>query len=102
MKTTASLTIAAALFAVATTASAERSGKDVYSTKCFVCHASGAAGAPKFGNKDDWAPRIAKGEDAMMETIHKGKGGMPPKGTCADCSDAELKAAMEYMVNAAK
>ena len=100
MKTTASLAIAAALFAVAANASAD--GKATYDGKCAVCHASGVAGAPKLGDKDAWAPRIATGIDAMLAVAIKGKGGMPPKGTCMDCSDDDLKAAIQYMVDSSK
>jgi cytochrome c5 len=101
MKKTASLAMAIALFAVAGTSSA-REGKEIYDTKCFTCHAAGVAGAPKFGDKAAWAPRIETGMDAMMVTVIKGKGAMPPKGTCMDCTDDELKATTQYMVDAAK
>jgi cytochrome c5 len=101
MKKTASLAMAIALFAVAGTSSA-RDGKEIYDTKCFTCHAAGVAGAPKFGDKAAWAPRIETGMDAMMVTVIKGKGAMPPKGTCMDCTDDELKATTQYMVDAAK
>lgn len=101
MKKTASLAIAIALFAVAGTSSA-RDGKEIYDTKCFTCHAAGVAGAPKFGDKAAWEPRIAKGMDAIMEVVINGKGAMPPKGTCMDCSDDELKATSQYMIDAAK
>ncbi len=101
MKKTATLAIAIALVAVAGTANA-REGKEIYDTKCFACHAAGVAGAPKFGDKAAWAPRIEKGMDALMETVHKGKGAMPPKGTCMDCSEEELQAAVTYMTDAAK
>lgn len=101
MKKTASLAIAIALFAVAGTSSA-REGKEIYDTKCFTCHAAAVAGAPKFGDKASWAPRIEKGMDAMMEVVMKGKGAMPPKGTCMDCTEDELKATAQYMVDAAK
>ena len=101
MKKTASLAMAIALFAVAGTSSA-REGKEIYDTKCFTCHAAGVAGAPKFGDKAAWEPRIATGMDAMLAVAIKGKGGMPPKGTCMDCSDDDLKAAIQYMVDAAK
>ena len=100
MKTTASLTIAAILFAAAGIASAD--GKATYDTKCFACHNTGVAGAPKLGDKAAWEPRIASGMDAMLAIAVKGKGAMPPKGTCMDCSDDELKAAIQYMVDAAK
>ena len=101
MKKTASLAIAIALFAVAGTSNA-REGKEIYDTKCYICHATSVAGSPKFGDKAAWAPRIEKGMDAMMVTVIKGKGAMPPKGTCMDCTDDELKAAAQYMVDAVK
>ncbi|MBL8483690.1 MAG: c-type cytochrome, partial [Rhodocyclaceae bacterium] len=63
---------------------------------------SGAAGSPKFGDKAAWAPRIKSGTDALVGSALKGKGGMPPKGGNAALSDAEVKAAVEYMVGAAK
>jgi cytochrome c5 len=101
MKKIASVAIATALFAVAGTASADK-GKEIYDTKCFTCHATGVAGAPKFGDKDAWAPRIEQGIDALLATSIKGKGAMPPKGTCMDCTDEDLKSAIQYMVDAAK
>ncbi len=100
MKLTTSLVLAASLFAIAGNASAD--GKKIYDTKCFTCHNTGVAGAPKLGDKASWAPRIATGEAAMMEIVMKGKGAMPPKGTCMDCSDADLKATVDYMVEKSK
>jgi cytochrome c5 len=100
MKTTASLAIAATLLTAAGIAGAD--GKAIYDTKCFACHNTGVAGAPKLGDKAAWEPRIATGMDAMLAVAIKGKGGMPPKGTCMDCSDEDLKAAIQYMVDAAK
>jgi cytochrome c5 len=100
MKLTTSLVMAASLFAIAGTASAD--GKKIYDTKCFTCHAASVAGAPKLGDKAAWAPRIATGMDAMMAIVVKGKGAMPPKGTCMDCSDEDLKAATQYMVDSVK
>lgn len=79
-----------------------RSGKEIYDSKCFVCHVSGVANAPKFGDKAAWAPRIATGMDAMLANVKNGKAAMPPKGTCMDCTDDEFKAAISYMVDAAK
>lgn len=76
-------------------------GKAVYDKTCVACHASGVANAPKFGDKAAWAPRIATGKDAMLASVIKGKGAMPPKaGTTLD--DEDLKAAIDYMVSAAK
>lgn len=102
MKKTIVFAVAGALMAVAGMAQAERDGKTVYDTKCFACHAAGVAGAPKFGDKAAWAPRIATGIPALLGSVQKGKTAMPPKGTCMDCTDGELKAAVEYMVSKAK
>ncbi|MCV6588496.1 MAG: c-type cytochrome [Marinobacterium sp.] len=83
-------------------AMAERSGAEVYTTKCTVCHATGAAGAPKLGDAAAWAPRVAQGIDALVAVAMKGKGAMPPKGLCMDCTPGEMKAAVEHMVNNSK
>ncbi len=80
-------------------ASAARSGEQIFNTACTACHSTGAAGAPKLGDKEAWAPRIAAGMDALMNSAINGKKSMPPRGTCADCSDEELKHAVEYMVS---
>ncbi len=77
-------------------------GKKVYDTTCVACHAVGAAGAPKFADKEAWAPRIKTGMDALYASVLKGKNAMPPKGGNAGLSDAEIKAAVDYMVAAAK
>lgn len=74
-------------------------GQKTYQTYCKACHATGVAGAPKLGDKDAWAPRIYKGDDAMFSTVIKGLNAMPPKGACMSCSDDDLRAAMEYMVS---
>ena len=92
---------AAAAPAAAAPAADAGKGKALYDTSCMVCHAVGVAGAPKFGDKAAWAPRIATGIDAMTASVISGKGAMPPKaGTSA--SDADLRAAVEYMAAAAK
>ncbi len=93
---------AAAPAAAAPAASGPRSGKDVYTAQCSMCHAVGAAGAPKFGDAAAWGPRAANGIDALLNSAINGKGGMPPRGLCATCSDDELKGAIEYMVNNSK
>ena len=74
-------------------------GQKIYMKSCLACHAAGVAGAPKLGDKAAWAPRIATGMDALVTSSIKGKNVMPPRGTCASCSDDELKAAVEYMVS---
>jgi len=74
------------------------SGQQVYDQFCFVCHATGVAGAPKLGVGEDWQPRLAKGLDTLWATTTNGLGAMPAKGTCANCSDDELRGAMDYML----
>jgi len=79
----------------------ERSGEQVYS-KCQSCHDSGIMDAPKFGSLEDWVPRIERGIDELLSVAIAGKGGMPPKGTCMDCSDNELKSAIQYIIDNSK
>ncbi len=83
-------------------AGAKPDGKQVYDTTCMVCHASGVAGAPKFGDKAAWAPRIKTGIDALHASALKGKGAMPAKGGNTALSDADVSAAVDYMVAAGK
>ena len=93
---------AAAPAAVADTAQ----GKKVYDGLCFSCHGAGIAGAPKFGDKAAWAPRIAQGMDTLYaHSINgfQGKTGvMPPKGGNIGLSDDDVKAAVDYMVSISK
>jgi len=77
-------------------------GEETYNSKCKVCHANGVAGAPKLDDKAAWEPRIAQGMDTLMANVTNGLRAMPPKGTCMDCSEADLKAAVEYMVEQTK
>jgi cytochrome c5 len=77
-------------------------GKAVYDSACFACHMTGAAGAPKLGDKSLWGPRIAQGMDVLYNTALNGKGAMPPKGGRMDLSDADVKAAVDYMVEQAR
>ncbi|MCA3188013.1 MAG: cytochrome c5 family protein, partial [Cupriavidus sp.] len=76
-------------------------GKKVYEQVCAACHAAGVAGAPKFGDKAAWAPRLKEGMDVVHNYALKGKGVMPPKGGYAG-PDADVIAASDYMANAAK
>ncbi|MBB5462152.1 cytochrome c5 family protein [Paraburkholderia sp. Cpub6] len=78
-----------------------KSGEEVYKAVCSACHASGAAGAPKFTNTADWAPRIAQGFDTLWHTALSGKGAMPPRGGTSpdDYSDFEIARAVVYMAN---
>ncbi|EER60122.1 cytochrome c class I [Acidovorax delafieldii 2AN] len=76
-------------------------GEALFKQSCQVCHGAGIAGAPKFGDKAAWAPRLAAGMDALFTNATQGKGGMPPRGG-TQASDADLRAAVEYMAAAAK
>ncbi|MCY9876149.1 cytochrome c5 family protein [Vibrio natriegens] len=75
-----------------------RDGATVYGTFCIACHASGVNGAPKIGNADEWAPRIAQGKDVLIKHALEGFNAMPAKGTCMDCSDDEITAAIDHMI----
>lgn len=78
-------------------------GKVIYSKNCFACHGSGAAGAPKLGDTENWAPRIAQGMGTMAEHAIGGfkgaTGYMPPKGGFMGLSDEEVTVAIAYMVS---
>lgn len=77
-------------------------GKAVYDKTCALCHAAGVANAPKHGDKAAWAPRVGVGRDALVATVIKGKGAMPPKAGAADLKEDEIKAAVEFMLAAIK
>lgn len=74
------------------------SGEQIYQSSCVACHGSGVAGAPKLGDAAAWAPRIAQGMGTLLTHAVNGLNAMPPKGTCASCSEEDLQAAIEYMV----
>lgn len=76
--------------------------KDIYENNCKMCHQTGLAGAPKFGNKADWAPRVSLGFDTLFKAAWGGIRAMPPKGNCLNCTEADIKATIEYMIDAAK
>ena len=77
-------------------------GKSTYDGVCVACHSAGVAGAPKFGDKAAWEPRIKTGKDSLYNSALKGKGAMPAKGGNASLPDADVKAAVDYMVSAAQ
>lgn len=77
-------------------------GKNVYDAACMACHAAGVAGAPKTGDKAAWAPRLKTGMDVLYASVIKGKGAMPAKGGNASLSDADIKAAVDYLAGLAK
>ena len=97
----ATVAAAAPAAAAAATTSDPAVGKALYEKSCTVCHAAGVAGAPKSGNKEEWAPRIAKGMDALYKSSINGLNAMPPRGA-STATDDEIKAAVDYMVNAAR
>lgn len=83
-------------------AQANAGGKEVYDSTCVACHGAGVLGAPKIGDKAAWAPRVATGVSTLHASALKGKGVMPPKGGNAGLSDADVTAAVDYMVSQAK
>ncbi|GMG85959.1 c-type cytochrome [Biformimicrobium ophioploci] len=93
---------AAAAPAQAATGGEARSGEDVYKASCFSCHGTGAAGAPRFGDAAAWTDRIGKGMDTLYSNAINGINAMPAKGLCMTCSDDEIKAAVDYMVEGSK
>jgi cytochrome c5 len=74
-------------------------GKEVFEKSCMGCH---KAMDPKVGDKKAWEPRIKKGTDALVASVVKGMGAMPPKGGAASLSNVDIKAAVEYMVQLSK
>ena len=102
----AAVPVATAAVPVAAGASAAVDGKKVYDGMCVACHGAGVAGAPKFGDKAAWTPRVAQGAATLYDHAiqgYQGKAGvMPPKGGNAALSDAQVKAAVDVMVAAAK
>jgi cytochrome c5 len=76
-------------------------GEALYKQACAACHVAGVAGAPKFGDKAAWAPRLALGLDGLTASVIKGKNAMPPKGG-SSASDADIKSAVQYMLAAVK
>ncbi|MCL4184507.1 MAG: c-type cytochrome [Burkholderiaceae bacterium] len=86
--------------AASTAAAAD--GKKVYEATCMLCHGAGVAGAPKYGDKAAWAPRVATGEDTLVEHSIKGIRAMPPRGGNGSLTDAQVRAAVQYMLAALK
>lgn len=81
-------------------------GEKAYGKVCFACHTSGVGGAPKLGERSDWESRIAQGDEVLWKHVTDGftgkAGFMPPRGGCGDCTDAELRQALDYIKNKAK
>jgi len=74
-----------------------RTGDEIVTKHCNACHGTGLLGAPKVGDSAAWKTRATNGIDGLLKNAVSGLNAMPPKGTCADCSDDELKAAIQKM-----
>ena len=83
-------------------AAAAANGKAVYDKICFACHAQSVAGSPRLGDREAWAPRIKQGADVLLQSVIKGKGAMPPKAGNPALTDAEIWAAVEFMISQSK
>ena len=79
--------------------SSERSGEEIYNSKCASCHSSGVMAAPKYASLEDWSTRIDAGLEKLTLSAIAGKGGMPPKGACMDCTDNEIKLTVQYILD---
>lgn len=77
-------------------------GKVIYEGYCSGCHASGAGGAPKYGDANNWDPILSKGMSVIYHNAIHGIGGMPAKGTCISCSDGDIQQAVDYMIESVK
>jgi cytochrome c5 len=88
------------------TAGVTEQGKQAYTSVCATCHAQGVGGAPKFGDKAAWGPRIEQGKETLykhaIQGFQGGKGAMPPKGGNPSLSDEDVKAAVDYMMSQAQ
>lgn len=94
--------MAASQPAEATASTGPKSAEDIVAQVCGACHATGAAGAPKIGDKAAWGPRIAQGMDALYASALNGKGAMPARGGNPALSDDEVKSAVAFLVKQAK
>lgn len=81
------------------TTTSSRTAQAIYDQYCASCHNSGLMGAPKKGDADDWAARVSQGDAVLAKHAIEGFNAMPAKGTCMDCSDDEIVAAINYMIN---
>ena len=77
-------------------------GKAVYDKVCFACHAQSVAGSPRLGDKEAWSPRLKQGADVLLQSVLKGKGAMPPKGGNPALTDADIWAAVQFMIAQSK
>jgi cytochrome c5 len=96
------LCLALLVISVATVFASDDVGQTVYTKSCAACHASGVMGAPKVGDKSEWAELNAEGMDKLVHNAIHGIEKMPPKGGNMQLTDDEVKAAVEYMVKMSK
>ena len=82
----------------AAASSGPKGADEIYSSSCAGCHASGVLGAPKFGDAAAWGERASKGIDVLVANAISGINAMPPRGACGSCSDDDIKAAIDYMI----
>jgi cytochrome c5 len=79
-------------------AKAPRAPDAILNQYCNVCHLTGWNGAPLNGDANDWQPRLSTGFDSLIKNAKQGINNMPPMGTCQDCTDTELEAAIRKML----
>ena len=75
-----------------------RTGEQVVSFQCVLCHGAGMAGAPRIGDRKAWEKRLSNGEERLLRSATEGRGAMPPNGGLADLTPQELRSAIDYMV----
>jgi cytochrome c5 len=95
----AAIVLALAATTAAAQGAAAGAGQAVFTANCAMCHSNIS---PKIGDKDAWAPRIAKGVPALLASVTGGKGAMPPRGGHPTLSDADIQSAIEYIVSQSK
>lgn len=88
--------------ASASASAGPKSPEDIYKGSCSACHGAGVMGAPKFGDAAAWGERMNKGIDTLTANAISGINAMPPRGTCASCSDDDIRATIEYIVDNSK
>jgi len=77
-------------------------GQAVYQQRCRLCHDRGMMGAPRLGDRAAWEARLARGEEALLQSVIRGLKAMPPRGGCRSCTDRELADALAYMLKQAR
>ena len=85
--------------ASAAAASGPKDASEIYTSSCAACHGSGVLGAPKLGDSAAWATRLEKGLDTLTANAISGINAMPPRGTCASCSDEDIKETIQYILD---